>query len=182
MQISKPEKKSRAKRIRALFNRYKKWSGAYYNTTHFEEPVMFLIRRSGETEFYEKVTAGAFEFKHSNGEERFIIVNPTTQYKFGFADKKFRGYICHEDYPMTGLPDPLITAEQMNIIVEKSINDMKKWKAAEIKQWKGMVKWTLIGVAIIIGAYFLGKSLIGNPGETVTQVVNVVNSSPTVIP
>lgn len=183
------ERKSRARRIQALLKRHEKWMKADIRTTQFKEPVMFFIRTSGEIEFYESVTAGLFEYKHSNGEQQFIIVNPTTQYKFGFADRKFRGYIAHENNPITGYPDPYITAEQVNIIVEKSINDMKKWKAEVLKETQGIIKWVVYGIIGVILAYAIFRILTDNPAEA-TQVVTmakdtaviVANQTPTIIP
>lgn len=150
--LTKPEKlqKSDATRIKELMRKRKKFMSQYYDVAPFKEPVLFFERRSGDVEFYENVTSGLFEYDHSDGEKRFQIINPKSQRKFGFGNRAFRGYYSHEDYPISGLPDPLLTAEQVNIIVEKSLNDMKKWKAQELKA-KGDLWWKILaGVAVII--------------------------------
>lgn len=143
------KRKSRAKRVKNLFLKYQNWRGAYYNTTQFKSPCMFLERRSGDVEFYEDATAGLMEYDHSDKSKRFIILIPSMQKKFGFADRSFKGYFCHEDSPLPIGTDPTITTEQVNIIVDKSLNDIKEWKAKEIKEWSNLA-WTVgLGIAII---------------------------------
>lgn len=181
IKIDLKEKRSRAKKIRNLIKKQKGILKEEIKTTKFKEPIMLLERLNGEVELYEDVTKGLFEYKHSNGETRFIIVEPSTKRSFGFADRRFTGYIAHENYPITGLPEPLMTVEQVNTIVEKSINDMKEWKAKEIREYKGLVKWAFIGLAIVIVAYFLGKAIVGSPPEAQT-IIQVVNQTPTIIP
>lgn len=189
IKIDKQAKKSRAIRVRNLIRKQKGILKTEIKTTRFKEPVMLFEKRNGDIEFYEDVTKGLFEYKHSDGTTRYQIIEPSTKRSFGFADKRFVGYISHEDYPITGQQKPLITAEQMNIIVEKSINDMKKWKAEEIREYKGMVKWIFIGIALIIIAYFIGKTLLGQPTQVVPtttmikdSAVAVINGTPTIIP
>ena len=57
---------------------------------------MFLKRRNGNVEFKEKSTTGRYEYTHTDGTDRYIIItgNPKT---FKVGDKTFKGYYCHED-------------------------------------------------------------------------------------
>lgn len=181
--ITKQEKKSDAKKIKELMRKRKKFLKSYYDVAPFKEPVMFFERRSGETEFYEEVTAGMFEYEHSDGSKRFIIVNPNSQKKFGFGERKFRGYWAHEDYPITGHPDPLLTSEQVNMIVEKSLADMKKWKAQEVKA-KGDLIWTIaIAIAVVIGAFALYKLLVPSSPEPERIIIEtaLANVTPAIV-
>lgn len=155
-------KKSQAQKRLTLFVKHKKWLKAHYETTDFTEPVLFLERRSGEVEFYEKATAGLFNYQHSDGNTRFIVLTPNKQKKFGFANRKFRGYYCHEDYPLPLPQDPLITCEQVNILIEKSLNDIQKWKTEATKAKTKMIWVILGGIAVIILAMAMYKMLAGN--------------------
>lgn len=174
--------KSEAKRIKELFRKRKKFLKSYYDVAPFEEPVMFFDKRGGKTEFYEKVTAGMFEFTHSDGSTRFIIVDPNTQRTFGFGNRSFKGYWASEDYPMTGRPDPLLTSEQVNMIVEKSLTDMKKWKAQEKRAQGDMWLKIGLGIAVIIGAYAVFKLLVPTSTEPERIIIQqVTETTPTIL-
>lgn len=158
------EKETKAKRIENIFDKYKKWYKIKYETTPFKEPVLFFIRRTGEVEFYENATAGMFKFKHSDGKERFIILNPVKKLKFGFAERMFKGYICYEDSPIA-LPDnPVIITEEMNMVVEKSIFDIKQFEAKALTA-RGQMWWK-IGLAISIIIIAIAILLILKPQKT----------------
>lgn len=173
--------KIRKQRIKEVFTKQKRFLKARYNRLPIEEPVLYLHRRSGQVEFYEGVKEGLFEFKHSDGEIRFIIVNTNTQEMYGHTKDKYRGYIAHEDHPITGFPDPVMTCEQVNIIVEKSLNDIKKWKAKELQARGDM--WWKIGLAIgaVILAIALFKTLVPTQPETVVQVVKETAQNITIL-
>lgn len=64
-------------------------------------------------------------------------------------------YWGHEDYPVTGWPDPTITTEQVNIIIDKTLNDIKKWLATEKKAIGEM--WLKIGLGV--GAVILALAV-----------------------
>lgn len=175
--IKKPKniQKENTVRLKKLFRKYKKWFSREYIVYPFKEPCMLFIRRSGQVEFYENVKGSLFEFNHSDDSKRFIITTPSKQLLFGFGNKRFKGYICHEDYPLPLPQDPILTSEQVNVIVEKSLNDIKKWKAQEIRAKTGLWKWILIGTACIILAYFLGKMLLA--GQVQPQTVATMKDS-----
>ena len=118
---------------------------------------MFFERRDGTVEFYEGVTAGIFNYKHTDGGDRFIIIAPNKIKKFGFGKKQFRGYFTHEDYPLPLPQDPFMTSEQLNTLVQNSMNDYNKWKAKELQAKGIMWRQIAIGIAIIIGALILGQ-------------------------
>lgn len=171
--IEREKKESRAKRIKHLFTKHKTWMSTQYKTARFQEPVLFLERRSGEVEFFEKATAGTLNFTHSDGTKRFIILTPNQQKKFGFADKRFRGYYCHEDIP-TPLPqNPHITAEQVNVLIEKSLADINKMKVKELAAKGRMWGAILTGVAIIIAIIVVWLIAKPNP-QVVTQTPQVI--------
>lgn len=164
-------KASQAARIKNLFTKHKEWFSRTYKTAPFEEPVLFFERRSGDVEFYEKATQGIFTYTHSDGSIRFVVLVPKFKKKFGFANKSFTGYYCHEDHPLPFPQDPYMTAEQMNILVEKSLNDIQKLKAQEISAKSDFFWKICLGIALIIGVIFIGYTIMPHHPDPVIQVV-----------
>lgn len=176
---SKETRKSRAKKVKNLFLKHQKWRGTYYNTTKFKSPCVFLERRSGEVEFYEDATSGLMEYEHSDGTKRFIVLVPSMQKKFGFADRSFKGYQCHEDSPLPLGTDPTITTEQVNIIIDKSLNDIKEWKAKEVREYSNLV-WT-IGIAVAIILVAVAFVVVLWPENTPQQAQVIKDTTVTVV-
>lgn len=159
--IIEDEKKSQATRIKNVMVKYKGWRKARYETTNFQDPVLFFIRRSGETEIYENATSGNFNYIHSDGSRRFINIIPSKQLKMGFADRKIKYYWCHEDFPFPLPESPEITTQQVNDIIEKSQADIRKWETQQLRA-KGDYWWKIGGaIAIIIAVAGLIKIAIG---------------------
>ena len=50
-----------------------------------------------------------------------------------------------------------MTSEQLNTLVQNSMNDYNKWKAKELQAKGIMWRQIAIGIAIIIGALILGQ-------------------------
>lgn len=180
--------KSQAVKVKNLKYQYKKLFKLKRMLRSFKQPVMYFERRSGKVEFYEKATMGIFEFKHTDGENRFIILTPNKQKEFGFGEHRYKGYYCHEDFPLPLPEDPLITTEQMNIIVDKSLNDIKEWKAKEIKAKSGFWKIIFIGMAGLIGLYIVYRIVVPNNPPTAQEVqtiaeipIQLLNVTPTII-
>lgn len=173
------DRKTRAKKISRVFLKYQKWFKSEYETTNFKEPVLFLERRSGIVEFYEDATRGMFEFQHSDGKKRFIILTgrPRT---WGYGRRAFDAYYCHEDHPIPLPNDPLITTEQMNISIEKALNDYQQWAAQQKVALGKMWLYILGGVALVIVGITLYVLLKPDKRPTVQEVqtvVQVVNAS-----
>lgn len=149
MKISKAEKK------KILFKKKKRFIKEYKEMTAFSEPILILMRRNQKAEFYENATQGKFEFEHSDKTERYIILDTKYLQTFPYGKSTFKGYICHEDHPLPLPNEPEVTSETIGIAIDKTLNDIKKWKAQEIKA-KGELIWKIaIGIAIIIGMYIL---------------------------
>lgn len=166
-------KKARAEGIRKIFEATKKWRGHETNLVKLKEPIMLFGRRNGTFELFEGVTTGNFEFKHSCGEPRFIIIDPNKQIRIGTGQQQIRAYWAHEDYPVSGWPDPVVTTEQMNIFADKLMNDVKNWLLK--KQDLANQRWLYIGgaIAMVIIAVALFKVL--SP-PTVAQ--NIIYTTP----
>lgn len=162
------------KQIKTLIKRTQGIIKDKENLAKFEEPVLWLIRRTGKVEYYPGIKTSQFEFEHSDGQNRILIIGPPLLH-FDYGKDTFSGYICHEDYP-TPLPsDPLITTELVTILIDKTLNDMKKWKAEEWKA-KGKFVWYILGgIAVIILAYAVLKMFspptIAATKEAVKQVI-----------
>jgi hypothetical protein len=172
---------TKASRIKNLFIKHKAFLRTKYGTMQFKEPVMLFERRSGEVEFYEKVTVGLFDYRHSDGSQRFIILTPQRQKRFGFGDKQFKGYYCHEDFPLPLPMDAFLTTEQLNIAIEKALTEIKQWESKTIKA-RGDIIWkVLIGIAVIIAAYALFRLLVPAAPAPVIVPVETVPINPTPI-
>ncbi len=182
------EPKSRAKRIRMLLKKNRRIFGNKQVITDFTEPILMLIRRGRAVEFHEDASKGTFRFKHSDGKEREIYLEPSSQVSFDYGKRKFKGYICHEDYPLPLPENPLVTVETVNMIVEKSMMDTKKLderkELLKIKTLKVLI-WAVVGGVIL---YILYKAhlfdrlvtmLTGNPPvqPTGTGGAKTVNES-----
>lgn len=123
---SEKEPQSRAKRVRMLLKKNEAVFKDKQALTEFKEPVAFLRRRSGATEIYEDASKGSLVFKHSDGSDREIYLEPSSQGTMDYGKRKFKYYFCHEDYPLPLPENPLVTADTINAIVEKSTMDMRK--------------------------------------------------------
>lgn len=151
--IEKGEKISKATKIRSLIQKQKGFLKKKQSLTDFNEPVLFLIRRSGIMDMYEKATAGKFTFEHTNGKTRFIELRPTDQVTFPYGDKRIRAYVGHEDRPYTGWDNPIIDSETVTLGLEKvKATDLKYQERIEALKNKGKLTWVyiIIGLAIAI--------------------------------
>lgn len=164
--------RSEAKERRILFKKHKGLIRAEEQLSNFKEPAAILMRRSGAGQWFENVTKGKFDFDHSDGSKRFIIITGKPQ-DMQYAGKTFKLYILHEDFPLPLPEDPLYTTEQVSLMLEQALISTQKLKA---KDWEGktnLVKTIIWGVIGIIGAYILYKILAptGNtqPAQQVAQ-------------
>jgi len=173
------EYQSKAKRIKVLLKNYDGRFKSYQEMSNFQEPVMFLMRNTRKTEFYDNATTGYFEFIHTDGRTRRIKLSPEFLQTFDYGKKTFKGYICHEDYP-TPLPEkPLVTAEQFQWAIDKTQQDLTNYKAKELTA-RGDMWWKiLLGVGAVILAFALAKMLVPNlfGGGGEKAVVDIVQNA-----
>lgn len=163
------KKKTQGEKISRLLIAHKKWKNRELGYAPVKEPVLLFERRNGNTEIHEGIGSGMMEFKHSSGQKRFIIIDPNTIGTMGAGRDTIRIYKGHEDHPITGWPNPLVTTEQVNIIIEKTLNDQQKWKAKDKEALGNM--WLKIGLGIgaIVLAVAMYKLLVPTP-----QTVQVI--------
>lgn len=178
-------KSSDAKQIKMLFKKHKQLFWSYYKTANFKDPIIQLMRRTGKIDFYEKATKGRFEFKHTDGSDRFIILDTAKKYKFDYGTKEFTGYICHEDSALPLPEDPLLTSELFTIAQEKTLNDVKKWKAEELKAKALNIKAIGTVIAIAGGMYILYVMLKPNdpipPPTQTTVIIRNITEQPAIL-
>lgn len=154
------ETKTELKRMRILYKKSKKLIKTHYTLTNFKEPVVWLIRRSGDAEFYENAKKGEYEFTKSDGETGRVLLHPRHTLKFAYGDNSIRTFLIHEDYPAPLPHSPIILAETFSMAIDKSINAVNKYKTQQIHATTKMI-WTIaIGLAIVIGIIILYKMLI----------------------
>jgi len=148
---------SRASKIKTLIKKNKGIFKDKESMVSFKEPVLMLMRRSRNVEIFEDASKGKFIFKHSDGKNREIYLEPSSQVSMDYARRKVRMYWCHEDFPLPLPENPLLTAETVNMIVEQSMIDTKRLdeRNAEIRMKN--VKMFLMMLFGIIGAIILWK-------------------------
>jgi hypothetical protein len=101
---------------------------------------------------------------------------------FEYGKNQFKGFVCHEDFPMPLPEDPVLTTEMMGIVIEKTLNDMKKWKTEEWKAKTNFYWKVIIGIAILAGMYILYKMLIEKQPPTGQEVTTITDTAKTAIP
>lgn len=168
------QKESQAERRRILFKVHKGLLRKKQKLVEFDEPILILMREGKKAEFYEKATGGKFIFSHSDGDERFIILDQSFMQTFEYGGKVFSGYICHEDFP-TPLPEnPIVTTELVALLYEKTLNDIKKWKIEELKAKKGL-RMVWVWIILAIGAVIVLILIFKEPTNTTTIIENATN-------
>lgn len=178
-QLQQMEKQriSEAKRIKTLLKKSKKLLGVKRRTIEFKQPVVFLMRKNGTTDFYENATSGKFEFETSDGKEREVILHPNQQTTFNYGKTSFKGYIIYEEEKIPYPHKPLLYAEIYDLEYRKLLADIMKHKAGEYTSMGKMWKNILIGLAIIIGVIVVAGLMDVNilsvfSKETTETVVN----------
>lgn len=165
--------KDEAKRIKTLIQKQKGFITDKKTIKQFKEPIMFFMRQTGHVEFYENVRKTRFEYEHSNGENRYILLHPQKLLTFDYGNNTFKEYICYEEKGTPYPDNPTLEASHLNITLEKTLHDMQKWRA-EVLKAKGKIVWyALGGIAVIILAYAMYVLL--NPTPPPTPVVQVLN-------
>lgn len=163
------QKQSQAKKLRKMFKIYKGLILRKRKAANFKEPCMILLRRGARGEFYENVTTGMFDYVHSDGSDRKILLN-REYHRMDYGDRDFLCYICHEDFAFpipTGI-EPALSSENFAIAIQKTLNDLDKLRAAEVKA-KAMFFWKIAaGIALILMAIMVYKTVVPTP---VTQIV-----------
>lgn len=157
----KNEKISKAKRVKSLLQKQKKLLGTKRSLTQFDEPVLFLVRRDGKMDIFEKATAGKFVYEHSTGKPRFIELRPSDQITFDYGDRKVRGYIAHEDRPFAGFEEPVVDSETVMLGYEKTkATDLKYQEKIESLKNKAKMTWVwiVLGIAGAIVTILFGIS------------------------
>lgn len=166
----KEDEQSDATKRKMIFKKYKGFMKSYMETANFKEPILILMKRSGKAEFYENANKTKFAFTDTEGNQKEILLNPSQIQTFDYGKKEFKGYICHEDFA-TPLPErPLMTLEMIQLAIDKTLNDIKKWKADELKA-TGQMYWKIFGgIALLIGMFILYKMVVAPP-QVVYQTV-----------
>lgn len=184
------EKISQAEKRKMLFKKKEKLFKSYYEPAQFKEPVLILMRRNQNAEFFENATKGKFEFSHSDGETRYIYLTPKYLQSFPYGKKNFRGYICHEDFAIPLPAEPEITAETIGTVIDKTLNDIRNWKAQEYKAQGAMWFKIALGIVALIAAYTFYVMMTGNnvpvqPTPVINTIKNtsvqVLNQTPTIL-
>lgn len=169
------EGKYKGNEIDGFIRVYRKNFRRYKSIRKCKQPIVHLIRRTGKVEIREKETGNRFNFKHTSGEDRYILLDPTKKLYWEEQGKPCVGYILHEDYPVPLPANPVVATELLETVIEKVLNDERKYREREMKAKGKMWFYILIGIAIVIGVIYFGRSLL--PPSAETQVVEVIRTN-----
>lgn len=150
-------KESKAKKRKTILKKFKGIVKEHEKTADFKEPIAILLRRTGRAEWYEDVTQGMFKFKHTCGEERYIVITPENKFTFDYGKKEFRGYLLHEDFPSPLPETPLLTTEVFALAIDKTKETVKEWKAKELRAKSKLMEQIAVILMIIIGGIILAQ-------------------------
>lgn len=135
---------------------------SYREPANFKEPILKLIRRTQKVEYYEGITQGIWEFIHSDGTTRKMIIGPQSKLVFPAGTKTYVGYIRHEDHPSDPFQHPRITGEEFTSVMRKTISDKQQWdeKAKHVKATGTMWMNIFIGIGALVFLICVGLMLI----------------------
>ena len=189
----KEEKKLILNEIRVadlLLNKGKKWFSEYIYCPAFKEPIVLLIRNTGEIDIYEDVKKEEWIFDHSDGTKRTITLTGKP-HKLKHHKGYVLTYLCNEDMPFPILDslDPVITITEHSNVIIKTQDAISRIKAQNLKAkgelWISIAKGLGIIIAVLGGILILG-GLVGITfpwevvAEPVKQVINTI-PPPTII-
>ncbi len=178
---NKKQEKTENEPRTTIIMKYKKLLKDQQKLAEFKEPVVMLLRRNFKAEWYEGIKQNRFAFKHTDGLERVIYLDPNKVQTITYADKPFKCYVCHEDHLLPLPEDPIATLEQFETILDKTLTDLKNMRVKELKA-KGDLIWkVIIGIAILGGVYILYKMLVPADPTAETIIVQAANTTPQII-
>lgn len=162
--------------IKTLIKEVNTLIGKKKQLARFKEPVLYLIRRTGEVNFYEDVPE-IFAFKHSTGEIIEVKLHPVKKLRFNYADIGFTGYIHYEDAFLSEPQEPLADAQIITDYYKKALMDTKTYEEQRkmLKEKSGGKIGIILAVAVVIIAIAFGLNMIGidkiiaamQPAETI---------------
>lgn len=164
--------------FRTLWREYKK-------TANFTEPLLLLMRTTGQLEPMEKAKPGWFEFQHSSGEIRKIYIHPQHAMDCPFGKDSFKCWIAHEEYPDTSLGDPVITTDLFTLAIDKVNHEVLEAKT-KLEKVKSSGKMWWVWLILAIGAVISAILLFKQPSTAVNTIeavkVITVNATGGIIP
>lgn len=152
-EIKEKERESKAKKLERLIYKSKKRFGSELKIAEFKEPILMLIRSNQKCEFYEGATEGVFKYTHTNGQKKEVILTRDKLIKFQYGKYNFTGYIHDENWKVTMPEKPIIDAEYEELVIDKTLADIKAYKTKEITAtFEGWTKlaWALLGGVALI--------------------------------
>lgn len=173
------ETQEQLKEVNKLIKSKKGLIKDYLKLKKATSPILLFMRRNGKATYYQNAKMGRYEFEHSDGTSRYIIIDKNA-HEVTAGDDTIKMYICHEDYPFPLPEEPLITTEMFNLIIEKTLHDKKEWET-KLTQARSKMIWTImIGIAILFALYMVYKMVFEEPAQTV-QVIDAFNRTAQVI-
>lgn len=165
-----------------------------------KKPLLILIRTNKTAEFYENATQGTFRYVHSNGQEKEIELTPNKLIRLNYKHEKDKEigrytvstYIIEENQKFPLPEEPVIDAEQVKFIFNKSLSDQKafdaKLKKIEMEGWQQIILAIGALALVIFGIEFLGhgtvsnfiSNILGKNKETVKEIATNATQNVTI--
>lgn len=143
---------AQAKKIKILIQKQKKLIKTQEKLANFKEPCILLLRNTGKAEWHEEATKGDWEYTHSDGGKRFIVLNKEGLSQIEYAERTINTYICHEDYPLPLklMFNPIVATDIMTQHHEKTVNEFSELSKGMSNEQRKKIMTYAKAIAIIV--------------------------------
>jgi hypothetical protein len=169
--------------VKTLFLKKEKLFSSVEHLVTLKEPVLFLMRNSGDIEVHENIKGTSFSFENGDGKLTTIKINPTKLHRMNYGKHMFKCYVAHENNVLCYPEKPLSDTEEINEIFNKAQRDIQNRKIAQYSQYGEAIQKILIGLAIVIGVYFYVQWAFpsGNTGQVVVETTKGIVQNATIL-
>lgn len=145
------------KNVKTLFLKKQKLFREVEHLITLKEPVLFLMRNSGDIEIHENVKGTIFNFENGDGNQSMIKINPTKLHRMNYGKHMFKCYVAHENNSLCYPQKSIYDTEEINEIFNKAQRDLQNRKIAQYSQYGEAISKAVIGIGIAFAIYFFAK-------------------------
>lgn len=152
------------KKLEALFIKQREFLISRKKLVKHEQPIVILMRITGEDEIIEGVKGSEFKFIHSNGKEMKIPLGTLKLRKLPYGKDTLSYYIIYEDsfFPLPN--EPIYETTTINQLFDKTIHDSRKLSESISITREKAKAWAKILGMIILGMLAIGLVYMMAPG------------------
>ena len=145
------------KDVKTLFLKKQKLFKDVEHLVTLKEPVLFLMRNSGDIEIHENVKGTTFNFENGDGNASMIKINPTKLHRMNYGQHLFKCYVAHENNALCYPQKSIYDTEEINEIFNKAQRDLQNRKIAQYSQYGEAISKAVIGIGIAVAIYLFAK-------------------------